>query len=149
MIILKIILFLIIWLVIGIATQYLNYLRRKMTGLPTNFTDRWQRMSDKKLELQPFDMVDGKYICVSNRECPNKIGDIYQSKYVMLFGGISFCLWLIGFLIFILCPIVWYSIINGLYYLNHKVFGNKLTRIDIKKDVLNVDKDLEEHEMIF
>jgi len=138
MIILYIILGIIGWLFLGFVAHYLSFIRRKMSGLPTNYLCHQHYSNNSDEKHLPYNMIEGKYISLGYRTNPYNNDTI--GMVVVLGGPISLFLWILCTTVFILGPVPIILIINGLALINHLVFKNELKLIKFKK-FINKDVD--------
>jgi len=128
MIILKIILIIFCWLFIGVATQFLMYARRKITGLKTD---------------GEFKVISGTYVAFHNREKPSD--NCITGFAVMLLGPLAFVVWTVGTFMFLLCPLFAYCLATFFNRLIYVIFGVKdkdlILKNFINKDVPHDDDD--------
>jgi len=114
MIFFKIIIIIFTWLSIGVFTQWLMYIRRKLTGLPTN---------------GQFKVMSGTYVAVWNRQDPDE--NVITGLAVMLLGPISLLVWTIGTFILLICPLITYLIAQLFIYIIYKLFGLEDKTLDL------------------
>jgi len=106
------------WLILGILTQVLMYFRRVIGGLPTNFENRG------KPRVTSFDLFAGKYIALDHKFKPES--NNVTGVAIVLLGGISFGIWIIGFVFCIIFPFLGFLGMSILSGLNRLLGGKKL-----------------------
>jgi len=129
------------------------YIRRVITGLPINIGKKpdtytnWRRESEKEIiDPKEFRLVEGKYRALNCRENPQD--NSVEGSNVIFFGVFSLISWCIGFLIFIILPLIGLSIYiivkNSLYYieslwLKHK---DKTVKFSDYADFFNTNTEI-------